>query len=83
MTVRRRYTVEEANKTLPYVRAIVNDVREKHRTLLKIDRRVYSRDYVPEEVFEPDYLLDNRHVGGAATPSDRVAADTPEENGQS
>lgn len=45
---------------------VVNDLREHHRTLLKIDRRVYSRDYVPDEMFEPGYLLANRHVEGAA-----------------
>jgi len=45
---------------------VANDLREHHRTLLKIDRRVYSRDYVPAELFEPDYLLANRHVEGAA-----------------
>lgn len=41
---------------------IAHDRRESHRTLLKINRRVYSSDYVPAEVFEPDYLLANRHV---------------------
>ncbi|RKZ37308.1 MAG: hypothetical protein DRQ37_02170 [Gammaproteobacteria bacterium] len=45
---------------------VVYDEREKHRTLLKIDRRVYSRDYVPAEFFEPEYLLGNHHVVGAA-----------------
>ncbi|MBT6274383.1 MAG: outer membrane lipoprotein-sorting protein, partial [Chromatiales bacterium] len=41
---------------------IANDRRESHRTLLKIDRRVYSRDYVPAEIFEPAHLIANRHV---------------------
>ena len=33
------------------------DARDQHRTLLKVDRRVYSRDYVPAEIFEPDQLI--------------------------
>ena len=45
---------------------VADDQRDDHRTLLKIDRRVYSRDYVPAELFEQSYLLANRHVEGAA-----------------
>lgn len=41
---------------------VVSGAREQHHTLLKIDRRVYSRDYVPEEIFEPAFLLANRHI---------------------
>ena len=40
--------------------------RNSHTTLLKIDRRVYSKDYVPAELFEPSYLIANRHVRNAA-----------------
>lgn len=46
---------------------IMDHYRDTHRTLLKVDQRVYSRDYVPRKIFEPDYLLANRHVSGAAT----------------
>jgi hypothetical protein len=45
---------------------LANDRRESHRTLLKINRRVYSRDYVPAKVFEPEFLLSNSHVINAA-----------------
>jgi hypothetical protein len=45
---------------------VMNHERNKHVTLLKIDRRVYSRDYVPQELFEPEYLIANRHVSSAA-----------------
>ncbi|NKC15152.1 MAG: outer membrane lipoprotein-sorting protein [Gammaproteobacteria bacterium] len=45
---------------------IAHDRRESHRTLLKIDRRIYSRDYVPAELFEPAYLLANKHVQNPA-----------------
>lgn len=41
---------------------VVNDEREQHRTLLKVDRRVYSRDYVPAEIFEPAFLLADGHM---------------------
>lgn len=41
---------------------VVRGAREQHRTLLKIDRRIYSSDYVPGEIFEPAFLLANRHV---------------------
>jgi hypothetical protein len=52
---------------------VVNDERERHRTLLKVDRRVYSRDYVPAEIFEPAFLLANGHMRGL---DDRVAGRT-------
>ncbi|MFT5448769.1 MAG: hypothetical protein ACI9DC_003954 [Gammaproteobacteria bacterium] len=41
---------------------VVSTADEQHRTLLKIDRRIYSSDYVPDEIFEPAFLLENRHV---------------------
>lgn len=49
---------------------VANDEREGHRTLLKVDRRVYSRDYVPGEIFEPEFLLANGHMRAL---DDRVA----------
>ncbi len=45
---------------------VANDRRETHRTLLKVDRRVYSQDYVPAELFAVDFLTSNRHVVDAA-----------------
>ena len=71
---RQRFVKRVTNYDLTPVRGeswranmtVVNDEREKHRTLLKIDKRVYSRDYVPAELFEPEYLLGNHHVVGAA-----------------
>ena len=35
----RLYTVEEANRTLPYVRAIVSEVRERYRSIQDRGRR--------------------------------------------
>jgi hypothetical protein len=37
--VSRLYTVAEANQTLPYVRAIVGEVRERYRTIQERGRR--------------------------------------------
>jgi len=37
---------------------------ESHQTLIKIDRRIYSRDYVPEEMFTADWLFE--HYPGPA-----------------
>lgn len=57
---------------------VANDRRESHRTLLKVDRRVYSQDYVPAGVFEPAYLTSNAHVANAAVgtaPEERSAAE--------
>lgn len=46
---------------------IMDHHRDTHRTLLKVDRRVYSRDYVPAKMFAPEYLMANRHVTNPAT----------------
>ena len=35
------------------------DQRSRHQTLLKVDRRVFSRDYVPAEMFTADWLFAN------------------------
>ena len=32
------------------------DKKEDHQSLIKVSRRVYSKDYVPEEVFTADWL---------------------------
>lgn len=39
---------------------LMEDYRHAHRSLLKIDRRVFSRDYVPEEMFGLEWLVANR-----------------------
>lgn len=36
--------------------------REKHKTLIKINRRIFSQDYVRPEMFTTAWLLDNRHI---------------------
>lgn len=41
---------------------LVESEISRHSTLLKVDRRIYSRDYVPAHMFEPEWLLANRHM---------------------
>ena len=53
---------------------MVSDEREKHRTLLKVDRRIYSRDYVPAEIFDRAFLLGNGHLSAR---DDRVIGRLP------
>ena len=43
---------------------LMENHKEKHNTLIKIDRRVFSRDYVPPEMFTSAWLLENRHIQG-------------------
>lgn len=40
----RLYTVEEANRTLPYVRAIVAEVRERYRNIQERGRKHHDGD---------------------------------------
>lgn len=47
---------------------LMDDKREQHRTLIKIRRRVFSRDYVPAELFTKEWLFNNRpHVASKDT----------------
>jgi outer membrane lipoprotein-sorting protein len=41
---------------------LMEDHKERHKTLIKIDRRVFSHDYVPPEMFEHSWLMENRHI---------------------
>jgi hypothetical protein len=38
---------------------LMENLQSEHQTLIKIDRRVFSRDYVPKEVFTSEYLFAN------------------------
>jgi hypothetical protein len=35
------------------------DLNSRHQSLIKIDRRVFSRDYVPPEIFTANWLFEN------------------------
>ncbi|MFH2218902.1 MAG: outer membrane lipoprotein-sorting protein [Pseudomonadota bacterium] len=41
---------------------LMENHKARHSTLIKIDRRVFSRDYVPSEIFTTEWLLSDRHV---------------------
>jgi len=47
---------------------LMEDFGERHRTLLKVERRVFSPDYAPAEIFSRQWLAEGRHllVGGDA-----------------
>lgn len=38
----------------------MDDVRTRHQSLIRVDRRVFSRDYVPAEVFSAAWLFENQ-----------------------
>ncbi len=57
---------------------VAKDKRDANSTLLKINRRVYSRDYVPAEIFEESYLLANRHVVNPAVGIDPASESVAE-----
>ena len=38
---------------------LMEDKKEHHQSLIKIERRVFSRDYVPEEIFTAEWLYKN------------------------
>jgi Outer membrane lipoprotein-sorting protein len=41
---------------------LMENHKDRHNTLIKIDRRVFSQDYVPPEIFTTSWLLENRHI---------------------
>jgi len=45
---------------------LMEDFAERHRTLLKVERRVFSPDYAPAEIFSRQWLAGGRHllIGG-------------------
>ncbi|HUN67852.1 MAG TPA: outer membrane lipoprotein-sorting protein [Burkholderiales bacterium] len=46
---------------------LMEDYGERHRTLIKVERRVFSPEYVPPDIFSRQWLLEERHllVGGS------------------
>lgn len=41
---------------------LMENMKTPHRTLLKIDRRIFSRDYVPTKIFQKEWILDDKHI---------------------
>jgi hypothetical protein len=44
---------------------LMEDYRQRHKTLIKIEQRVFSPDYVPAELFSAPALLEHRHLPGS------------------
>jgi hypothetical protein len=38
---------------------LMEDIKEDHKSLIKIDRRIFSRDYVSADIFTADWLFKN------------------------
>lgn len=49
---------------------LMEDFGERHRTLIKVERRVFSPEYVPPEIFSRQWLVEQRYllVGGDSPP---------------
>lgn len=62
---------------------LMDDKREQHRTLIKIHRRVFSRDYVPAEMFTKEWLFNNHPYLASQETKEEVdeAIETPGETG--
>ncbi len=52
---------------------LMDDYREQHQTLIKVDRRIFSRDYVPAEMFSAAWLFEHFK----AQPVEGTDADAP------
>jgi hypothetical protein len=74
---RRAYDLKNVDGTLWYAnQLLMDDYREQHRTVIKVDRRVISRDYVPAELFSAAWLFE--HYPQADTAEAAPAGDAAE-----
>ncbi len=56
----RSYDLKVVDGTLWHANLmLMDDFREQHQTLIKVDRRIFSRDYVPAEMFSAAWLFEN------------------------
>jgi len=53
---------------------LMEDFREHHKTLVKVERRVFSKDYVPASIFEPAWLQSRRPLPVSAPPAAAAAS---------
>jgi hypothetical protein len=47
---------------------LMENFKEHHKTLIKIDRRIFSHDYVPPEMFTYAWLKKKRHIESKEKP---------------
>jgi hypothetical protein len=56
---------------------LMDDYREHHQTVIKVDRRIFSEDYVPADMFGAEWLRDHYPaLPGAAAQQDASADET-------
>jgi hypothetical protein len=62
----RRQTFRDPRQVEPGIwqadMILMEDFGERHRTLLKVERRVFSPDYAPAEIFSRQWLVEGRHL---------------------
>ncbi len=52
---------------------LMEDKKEQHQSLIKISHRVFSKDYVPAEVFKPEWLFETYpHIEPKVTEEEQV-----------
>ncbi|MBI1731211.1 MAG: outer membrane lipoprotein-sorting protein [Gammaproteobacteria bacterium] len=56
----RSYDLRVVDETMWHANLmLMDDYREQHQTLIKVDRRVFSRDYVPADMFGAAWLFEH------------------------
>ncbi len=56
----RSYDLKVVDGTMWHANLLLmDDYREQHQTLIKVDRRIFSRDYVPMEMFSAAWLFEH------------------------
>jgi hypothetical protein len=59
---RTSHDLKQVKEDLWLAGAILMDhIVEHHKSLIKVDRRIFSASYVPPEIFTPEWLAANRH----------------------
>lgn len=62
---------------------LMDDYREQHQTLIKVDRRIFSRNYVPAEMFSAGWLFEHfqaQPVENVDAPAAAVSANNEGQN---
>lgn len=57
---------------------LMQDAVQEHQTLVKVDQRILSRDYVPDSLFTPEWLFEQTRTHG----SEQSESESPERGGE-
>lgn len=71
----RLYTVEEANRTLPYVRAIVAEIRERYRAIQDRGRRHRDGDREVRETLKEEIRLQAERIHACMQELEEIGAE--------